>query len=97
MKYEQILEAQEEKARAEAEHEEEHDEEEHEDEEEQEEEEEQEHGHHHGDEEDHEAIDICRRTSDHRLTYPTCNTVHEIPLVESQIQYLGYVCSIMCG
>jgi hypothetical protein len=38
-----------------------------------------------------EAVNVCRRTSEHRLSFPNCNTFHEISLVDSQIQYLGYV------
>ena len=60
--------------------------------EEEEEEEEEEHIIEHDDE----AIDICRRTSDHRLTFPNCNILHEIPLLDSQIHYLGYVCYRVC-
>jgi hypothetical protein len=39
------------------------------------------------DETEHEAR--CRRVKDHRLSFPTCNTYHEISFIESQAKYLA--------
>jgi hypothetical protein len=30
----------------------------------------------------------CRRISEHRLHFPTCNSYHEINLIESNVKYL---------
>jgi hypothetical protein len=38
----------------------------------------------------------CRRTSDHRLNYQTCNSFHETPFLECDVTQLGCVCCVMC-
>lgn len=32
----------------------------------------------------------CRRTSEHRLSFPNCNTFHETPMLDSQATIIGY-------
>jgi hypothetical protein len=34
---------------------------------------------------------VCRRTSEHRLYFPNCNSFHETPFLESEAEVIGYV------
>ncbi len=39
---------------------------------------------------DDEEAFCCRRISEHRLSFPNCNTFHETPILESKASIIGY-------
>ena len=45
--------------------------------------------HHQDDDEDEEDF-CCRRISEHRYSFPNCNTFHETPILESEASIIGY-------